>query len=184
MYRAMSACACARGRGRLRATRGFSLVEVLVAMLILSIGMLGIGGLFLESVRSSRTALLRTQAISLVGDMADRIRANATARVAYDSGGYAEPQLHDCAPSSTIAGVNCTVQQLAEDDLARWTAAVRGALPGTAATPAGATVTLFPGASASIPDRYQIVVTWNEPGEAQPLVYRSDVVIIKRDPMS
>ena len=169
---------------RVVSTGGFSLVEVLVAMVILSIGMLGIGGLFLESVRSTRTALLRTQAVSLVGDMADRIRANATARAAYNSASYRNAQLHDCAPSAGNVGANCTVVQLAEDDLARWSASVRNALPGTTTNPSSATVVFFPGADSSTPDRYQVVVSWDEPGESQPLSYRSDVVILRREPVT
>lgn len=63
---------------------GVSLVESLVALLVLSIGLLGIAGLFVDNVKNSRTALLRTQAINLVTDMADRIRANSSAQAAYD----------------------------------------------------------------------------------------------------
>lgn len=168
------------------AAHGFSLVEALVAMLILSVGLLGIAGLFVESVRSSRTALLRTQAVSLVADMSDRIRANAAARDAYASAGYGAmpgPAEHDCAPSAASAGSNCTQPQLAEDDLARWIAAVRNALPSTNALPATATVQFFGGANANIPDRYRVSVSWREPGEAQPYSYRSDVVIVRRGPV-
>ena len=56
--------------------RGFSLIEVLVALVVLSIGMLGIAALYVDSLRSGRTAIHRTQAVILVSDMAERIRAN------------------------------------------------------------------------------------------------------------
>ena len=42
--------------------RGFSLIEVLVALVVLSIGMLGIAALYVDSLRSGRTAIHRTQA--------------------------------------------------------------------------------------------------------------------------
>lgn len=172
-----------RGSAPLAMARGFTLVEALVSLLILSVGMLGIAGLFLESVRSSRTALLRTQAVNLVADMADRIRANTSAREAYDSGSYAaDPAPHDCAPSNVSAGGNCTLQELAEDDLARWTAAVRNALPTADGAPPAATVEFFPGANSNSTDRYRITVSWREPGEAQPYSYRSEVIIMRRNP--
>ena len=62
-----------------RLQRGFSLVEAMVALMVLSIGMLGIAGLYVESLRAGRTAIYRTQAINLASDMAERIRANAQA---------------------------------------------------------------------------------------------------------
>lgn len=179
-------------RGRLTPLRsgvasraaGFTLVEALVALLILSIGMLGIAGLFVESVRSSRTALLRTQAVNLVADMADRIRANATARVAYDSAAYgAAPARHDCAPTDASAGANCSLPELAEDDLARWIDAVHLALPGSDQSPDGAKVQFFPGASSNSTDRYQISVSWREPGEQQPYTYSGEVIIMRREPV-
>src|SRR5690242_5904927 len=97
---------------------GMSLVEMLIAMIILSIGLLGIARLFVRELGETRSALLRTQAISLVSDMADRIRSNAGARDAYDLALYGSaPSLHACAPSSSGSGTNCSSAQLAEDDL-------------------------------------------------------------------
>ena len=55
---------------------GFSIVEALVALVVLSVGMLGIAALYVESLRAGRTAVYRTQAVNLAADMADRIRAN------------------------------------------------------------------------------------------------------------
>ena len=172
-------------RRTLRNSRGVSLVEVLVALVVLSVGMLGIAAMFVESVRNSRTALLRTQAINLVGDMADRIRANASARGAYDlARGAATPAVHDCAPSRGSAGVNCSIADLAADDLARWTESVNGALPaGGGDAPLREVLYLAP-VNPGEPERYRIMVSWKEPGEADPLSYRSDVLIMPRPPLS
>jgi type IV pilus assembly protein PilV len=168
-----------------RRSRGFSLVEALVALLVLSIGLLGIAGLFVESVRNSRTALLRTQAINLVSDMADRIRANAGAGDAYDIDNYGgEPAERDCAPTPDAAGDSCTGATLAEDDLARWVAAVRAALPALEDAPPQAEVQYLEPASPGAPERYLIRVSWREPGEDEPLSYRSDVLIVPRAPLS
>ncbi len=167
--------------GRAQA-RGFSLVESLVALLVLSIGLLGIAGLFVGSVRNSRTALLRTQAVSLVADMADRIRANATAGAAYQLANTASaPADADCAPTDASAGGNCTPAQLAQDDIARWVAAVRFALPATDNGPPGARIVHFDGNSA-LPERFQISVSWREPGEQADYTYASEVQIIPRGP--
>jgi len=62
---------------------GFTIVEVLVALVVLAIGLLGIAALYLNSLQSGRTAIYRTQAVNLAADLADRIRANRTAQAAY-----------------------------------------------------------------------------------------------------
>lgn len=165
-----------------RRARGVTLVEALVALLVLSVGMLGIAALFVSSVRFNRTALLRTQAINLVSDMADRIRANASAGPAYDLASYgAAPAPRDCAPGPGAAGANCTINELAEDDLARWIAAVRAALPAPGDGGAATEVEYTPAAGGG-PDRYAVQVRWQEPGEAAPFSYRSEVLIMPRLP--
>ncbi|MEZ5458308.1 MAG: type IV pilus modification protein PilV [Steroidobacteraceae bacterium] len=165
-----------------RGQRGVTLVESLVALLVLSVGMLGIAALFVSSVRYNRTALLRTQAINLVSDMADRIRANATARAAYDLPSYGTaPATLDCAPSDSAAGDNCTIAQLAEDDLARWIAAVQAALPPPGDDDPPALVEFTPAAGGG-PDRYTVQVRWQEPGETAPFAYSGEVLVMPRTP--
>jgi type IV pilus assembly protein PilV len=165
-----------------RRQRGITLVESLVALLVLSVGMLGIAALFVSSVRYNRTALLRTQAINLVSDMSDRIRANATAGDAYDLASYgAAPATLDCAPSDASAGDNCTIEQLAQDDLARWIAAVQAALPPPGDEDPPATVEFTPAGGAG-PDRYTVQVRWQEPGEAAAFTYRGEVLVMPRTP--
>ena len=63
----------------LRKSKGFSLVEVLIALVIMSVGMLGIAGLYVHSMQAGRTSLFRHHAVTLAGDIADRIRANPRA---------------------------------------------------------------------------------------------------------
>ncbi len=174
-----------------RTSRGVSLVESLVALLVLSIGMLGIAVLFVQSVRNSRTALLRTQAINLVADMGDRIRANATARGAYDTGLYGgAPAIQNCAPSTTEVGGNCTAAALAEDDLARWLETAQTVLPTFDGFAPAATVAYVAPVIAGGPERFTVRVAWREPGEESgsgevpELSYQTDVVIIPRQPQS
>lgn len=158
------------------------MVEALVALVVLSIGLLGIAGLFVESLRSSRTALFRTHAANLAGDIADRIRANGNGRDAYDTTTYAgAPALHACAPTAVLAGGNCSVAELAEDDLARWQAAVSDALPAPA-DPATAAVVRYVAAPGR-PDRYLITIAWQEPGSPE-LRFASELVTMPRPPIS
>ena len=56
------------------------MVEVLVALVVLAIGLLGIAALYLNSLQAGRTAVYRTEAINLAADLADRIRMNRTAQ--------------------------------------------------------------------------------------------------------
>jgi type IV pilus assembly protein PilV len=168
-----------------------SLIEVLVALVVLSVGMLGIAVMFVQSVRSSRSAILRTQAVNLVSDMADRIRANANAEDAYDMGRYGgSPAERDCAPDAQLRnGRNCDVRQLAEDDLARWKLDVENTLPAFTDRKAEANVRVTPGPDGDS-DTYSIRVAWSEPNEAvvsggdntrpQTYSYQSDVVLLRR----
>jgi type IV pilus assembly protein PilV len=55
---------------------GFTLLEVLIALLILSIGLLGLAALQTTGLRSTQMASMRTQATQVVYDITDRMRAN------------------------------------------------------------------------------------------------------------
>jgi type IV pilus assembly protein PilV len=57
--------------------RGFSLIEVLVAVVVLSIGLLGLAALQVSGLRVGQSSFYRAQAAQLATDMADRLRANA-----------------------------------------------------------------------------------------------------------
>ena len=152
---------------------GASLVEMLVAMTVLSIGLLGIASLFLRELADSRAALLRTQAIGLVGDMMDRIRANVAGGASYDLASYGGlPALQGCEATDSSAGANCSSVQLAEDDLARWRSAVQGALPAALVGISGANVEFLGGE----PARYRIAVTWQEPGQPLPFSFSSELL--------
>lgn len=63
--------------------KGFTLLEVLVAMLILSIGLLGLAGLMASSLRNNHSAYYRSQATWLAYDVIDRMRTNRPNAAAY-----------------------------------------------------------------------------------------------------
>lgn len=152
----------------MRAMKGTTLVEVLIALLIFSIGMLGCASMFIHSLRSSRSALFRTQAVTLASDMTDRIRANVGARAAYNLAAYGGGPAEQGCASTTVASTNCSATQLAQDDLARWLSAVRAALPGAP----GPDVQYFTGD----PQRYRVVVAWREPGEPEDFSYQAEIL--------
>lgn len=130
--------------------RGFSLVEVLIALVIMSVGMLGIAGLYVQSMQAGRTSTFRHNAVMLAGDVADRIRANPTALGAYTGGGV---------DSGCVAmGVNCSQPQMAAHDIFLWTAQADESLP-------AGTVTITLDASVA-PAIYTIEVKWVEAGTA------------------
>jgi type IV pilus assembly protein PilV len=134
---------------------GFTLAEVLLALLVLSVGMLGITALLLESLRASRSGIARTQAATLASDIADRIRANRTTTDAYDCDG----------PCDAGEGGNA----VAIADLDAWRDSVATQLPD-----GGASLSLMPGAPGA-PAVYLVEVNWHEGGAATQFAYRMRV---------
>ncbi len=141
---------------RHRRQKGFTLVEVLIALVIMTIGMLGIAALYVEGLRSSRTAIFRTTAVNLAADMMDRIRANPAATAAYAGGG---------ALSNCVNGNNdCLPAELAQHDIQLWEDRIAAQMPAGAA---GDVVFV-----AGVPvDTYVIQIQWPEAGYDQDLTY-------------
>jgi type IV pilus assembly protein PilV len=108
--------------------RGMTLVETLVALLVLSIGLLGVAALQMTSLRNNHAAHMRSQATALAYDIADRMRANRSVAV---SGGY------DVA----LGAIPAAPATLADIDVTAWKNSLAAALPagdGAVATnPAG-----------------------------------------------
>ncbi len=69
-------------------SRGFTLIEVLVSMIILAVGLLGIAGLQAMGLRNNQSALLRSQATLCAYDMSDRMRTNSQG---FSADNYDEP---------------------------------------------------------------------------------------------
>ena len=143
------------------ALAGFSLVEVLIALVIMSVGMLGIAGLYVHTMQAGRTSLFSHHAVTLAGDIADRIRANPRAGVAYIVAGVD----NNCVDG----GVDCTPAQMAQNDIFQWTQQAAATLP------VGAVNIVFN--NAVVPSTYQITVTWNEPGQNVQPQYRITIPV-------
>ena len=101
---------------------GFTLLEVLVAVLVLSIGLLGLAGLMAASIRNNQSAYQRTQATWLAYDIVDRMRVNRPEALAsnYDTA-LGTPAT--CAANPTLSGA------MAAQDLTGWKTLLACALP-------------------------------------------------------
>ncbi len=136
-----------------RKLQGFSLVEVLIALIIMSVGMLGIAGLYVQSMQAGRTSMLRHHAVTLAGDVADRIRANPTAGAAYAAA--------DGTDNNCIAeGTNCNAAEMAANDIFVWQGQAASFLPVFANDAQQVQVNYD---ATTNPPTYTIVVQWDEP---------------------
>jgi type IV pilus assembly protein PilV len=103
--------------------RGVTLIEVLVAMLVFSLGLIGAAGLMAMAARANQAAYLRTQVSFLAQNMAERMRANLIGvwHGDYD-GNYPDASAQDCA-------AGCTPSELARHDRQRWSSQLTTFLP-------------------------------------------------------
>jgi type IV pilus assembly protein PilV len=134
------------------------MVETLVALVVLCVGMLGIAGLYVISLRSGSSAIIRMQAVNMASDMADRIRANRNAGTAY--AGAAASNGTTCLGASAT----CNPVQMAQHDLFVWRMQIAAALPPNAT----GTVAVD---ESTTPDTYSITLSWIEPGQSSSLSY-------------
>lgn len=100
--------------------RGATLIEVMVAMIVLAIGILGIAALQTTSVQANYSSYYRSQATLLAADITDRMRANRTVAIA---GSYA---IASFPASSSTRAVNGSQ---AEKDKAEWLNLLGSTLP-------------------------------------------------------
>jgi type IV pilus assembly protein PilV len=145
-----------------KTSRGITMVEAMVALIIISVGMLGIAGLYLASLQAGRSANLRIQAVNLATEMADRIRANREGKAAYVLAAGTLPSAVNCATA------DCTPTQLAQYDQNVWVSAIRD----TRKLPGGNGSITFTDSPDPQPDQYQISVTWREAGSDIDASYR------------
>lgn len=133
--------------------RGFSMIEVLVTMLIISLALLGTAGLQAYSMRLNQGGQFRTQAVFLAADLAERMEANKAGVVA-NAGLYTAAGNAAAAPAPACAEGTavCLAAALATNDLAQWQFAVSRTLPQSSWTVVETT--------AGNPSTYTITISW------------------------
>jgi type IV pilus assembly protein PilV len=131
---------------------GFSLIEILIAIVIASIGLLGLASMQATGLKNNQSAYQRSQATVLAYDYADRMRANISSISSYLSGFSTRVIINDDGSFETevvaesgveqageeelmaLAGCHstdgCTNALLARNDLLEWNSNLQAALPG------------------------------------------------------
>ncbi len=102
-----------------KSTFGFSLLEVLVALAIFSIGLLGLANLQGQSISSSYNAHLRTQATSLARSIIDRMRANRDQAIVVNNY-FTNFEQNPPSNITNCSTVDCSAEEMARLDLLEW----------------------------------------------------------------
>ncbi len=162
--------------GPRKAQRGFSMIEVLVTLLVISLALLGTAGLQAYSMRLNQGGQFRTYAVFLVADLAERIEANKSAAVAGKYVLATSSTANTLSTACVVSACTCTTADctaLANFDLSQWQNLVAATLPQPSWTVAYAPATPKSGT-------YTITVSWvdrrtdttdNRPGTGETFSY-------------
>lgn len=108
-----------------REQHGVSLLEILIALLVLSVGLLGLAALQSGALQGNQASLMHAKATNLAYDITDRMRANRGNRDGYerDFSDFEDEIANTCNP-------NVSGDDLHDADVKQWKAAIRCSLPG------------------------------------------------------
>ncbi len=128
---------------------GYTLIETLISLFILTTALLGLGTLYNLSLQSSHGAILHDFATLQAADMAERIRGNPGAAVeGHYLGLSGEPSGADCTTT------HCTPEEMARFDFREWNRQ---------------NGTLLPSGSGSVtrpsPEYYTVTIHWSDGDE-------------------
>lgn len=146
--------------------QGFSLIEVLVALLVLSVGLLGLAALQTTSLKYNTDSYVRTQATFLVYDIVDRMRANPSGvtndnyTVANQASAQAAATNSCISSGCACDSSSCSSSNLAAYDLYKWYQKLQLLLPGNSTNLA--TISRDPATN-----QVTITVNWTERDLAQ-----------------
>jgi type IV pilus assembly protein PilV len=108
---------------------GFTMLEVLIAIVVIAFGLLGVAGLQVVALKNNQSASYRLIATTLANDMIDRIKTNTVGLIAgeYDK---SNPNAYTTPVATCLLAAGCTPQELARNDRFEWAQLVAAALPG------------------------------------------------------
>ena len=138
--------------------RGISLIESLVAIVVMALGILGILGVQMRTLTDTSTTVRRAQAIRLIEDLSERMKVSPNALLSIKSyeSGYSKKSSDLTA--SNCASATCTPAEQAAYDLKQWKTTVEQALPGGQAS-----IFLAPGETVEANRRQLgIMIAWRE----------------------
>ncbi len=143
-------------------SRGFTLLESLIALAVLSIGLLGLASLQVTALKFNQGSYQRSQAVLLASDIIDRIRANPVGKSAgsYDA---VSPSYMPSVTSGQCLSAVCDASHLADYDIASW----KGTLSARLRSGTGAISTT--GA------RRVVTIAWKEGDQDTQLVVEADL---------
>ncbi len=164
----------AQDRARACKARGFSLIEVMLGLVVLSVGLLGAAAMLLDSLRNNAGALRSLGATHLVRDMADRIRANLPGREHYDT------RRGIAGNGECIEPNGCNAAQLAAADRASFAAAARALF----VQDFTASVEYVPATGPAAPMRYVITLRWRDPRDAADDTHSVTLQVLAQSPVA
>lgn len=106
---------------------GLTMIEILIAIFIMAVGLLGTATLQMRAVQDTGNSNLRSMAIYLANDMADRIRSNQVGR----EGGFLDDMSGAAAFAECMNTTGCSPEDMANHDKATWLENVQNILPGS-----------------------------------------------------
>jgi len=163
-----------------RTARGFTLIEILIALVIFSIGLLGLAGMQLRGSEGTNMAYFRSQATLIANDMAERMHANRAGVDAFNydglvarsevcAGGAPNPV---CATRGVTRGANCNAAQMATFDLFTIACSVENLLPAGSIL----TVTCNDNPNCVVGSAHTVAIAWSEVDDGQ--ARSSDVILV------
>lgn len=125
---------------------GFSMIELLIALLILAIGLFGMATLMMSSMKSNQNAAVRSQASWLAYDIIERMRLNAN--LAINNNNYVTGAADAVPANPGCKAAGCTAVNTAQTDLFEWKTLLAQAGLGGAIARAG--------------NSYTVTITWQD----------------------
>lgn len=127
--------------------KGFSLLESMIAIIVMVLGILGILGAQMKTLTDTQASVRRAQAIRLIGDLGERLQNNPDALGNLSTYTTSPKTSNDC--SSAV----CTPAELATYDIKQWRTNVTNTLPGS-------NVNIFLPQNST--NQLGVVIGWNE----------------------